>query len=240
MGVLAGWHTATVLGAQRVTPGGRLLILDVPGWPGNLPGQHLDVRLTAEDGYQAVRSYSMASYGPGRTIELAVDRLPDGEVSPYLVDEVRPGDQFEVKGPIGFYFVWRPEQPEPVQLIAGGSGVVPLMAMARAHRDAGSSAPFRMLYSVRSAVDAYYAEELTSLVDDRFTLDWVYTRRAPAGGTHGVGRITAESLAAGTLSPSLAPTVYVCGANGFVETAASALVAMGHEPQRIRTERYGG
>lgn len=240
MGVLDGWHTATVLGAQRITPAGRVLILDVPGWPGNLPGQHLDVRLTAEDGYQAVRSYSMASYGPARTVELAVDRLPDGEVSPYLVDELRPGDQFEVKGPIGFYFVWRQQQDEPVQLIAGGSGVVPLMAMARAHRDAGSSAPFRLLYSVRSPQDAYYADELTSLVDDRFTLDWVYTRRAPGGGTSGVGRITVESLATSTLSPSVAPTVYVCGATGFVETAASALVALGHDPLRIKTERYGG
>jgi ferredoxin-NADP reductase len=229
-----------VLGAQKVTPEGRVLILDVPGWPGSLPGQHLDVRLTAEDGYQAVRSYSMASYGSGATIELAVDRLVDGEVSPYLVDELRPGDQFEVKGPIGFYFVWRPEQDEPVQLVAGGSGVVPLMAMARAHRDADSHAPFRLLYSVRSPEDAYYADELTSLVDDRFALDWVYTRRAPGGGTLGVGRITAELIAATTLPPAAQPTVYVCGATGFVETAASALVAIGHDPQRVKTERYGG
>jgi ferredoxin-NADP reductase len=229
-----------VLGAQRVTPDGRVLLLDVPGWPGSLPGQHLDVRLTAEDGYQAVRSYSMASYGPTGTIELAVDRLPDGEVSPYLVDELRPGDRFEVKGPIGLYFVWRPQQDEPVQLVAGGSGVVPLMAMARAHRDADSRSPFRLLYSVRSPEDAYYADELTSLVDDRFTLDWVYTRRAPGGGTQGVGRVTAELIAGQTLPPSLRPTVYVCGATGFVETAARSLVAVGHDPQRIKTERYGG
>ncbi|AQA06015.1 oxidoreductase [Mycobacterium sp. MS1601] len=212
------------------TPEGRVITLDVPGWPGSLAGQHVDIRLTAEDGYQAVRSYSLASYGPSQQMELAVDRLPDGEVSPYLVDDARPGDQLEVKGPIGGYFVWRPTQSEPIQLIAGGSGVVPLMAMIRAHRDSGNSAEMRLLYSVRNAAHAYFAEELAATTDLR--LHWQYTATA--------GRVNADVLAARTISAELEPTVYVCGSNGFVELVATLLVRGGHDPRRIRTERYGG
>jgi ferredoxin-NADP reductase len=238
--VVGGWNTATVRAAHMAIPNGRLLTLDVPDWTGSLPGQHLDLRLTAEDGYQAVRSYSMASYGPTTVVELAVDRLPDGEVSPYLVDDLQPGDQFEVKGPLGGYFVWRDIQPEPVQLVAGGSGVVPLMAMARAHRDSGSAAPFRMLYSVRTAGHAYYADELATLVDERFTLDWVYTGRVPDGWGRPAGRIDRDILEALTIDASEQPTVYICGATGFVETAASLMVKLGHHPTRIKTERYGG
>jgi len=231
---------ATVRAAEMAIPNGRVLTLDVPEWTGSLPGQHLDLRLTAEDGYQAVRSYSLASYGETTKVELAVDRLPDGEVSPYLVDELAPGDQFEVKGPLGGYFVWRPKQTEPVQLVAGGSGVVPLMAMARAHRDAGSPAPFRLLYSVRSAEHAYYADELAGLVGERFTLDWVYTGRAPDGWSGPMGRINRAIIESQTTPAAERPTVYICGATGFVETAASIMVKLGHDPMRIKTERFGG
>jgi ferredoxin-NADP reductase len=237
--VVAGWRAGTVREAMRVTPSGRVLAVDVPGWPGNLPGQHLDLRLTAEDGYQAVRSYSIASYGPDPSVELAVDELPDGEVSPYLVEDVLPGDELEVRGPLGGYFLWRAEQSEPVQLIAGGSGVVPLVAMVRAHRDLGSAAPFRLLYSVRSPDDAYYPEELSTAVGDHFTLDWAYTRRAPEGSPP-PGRVTRETLEARTIPPQDRPTVYVCGPTGFVEVVASTLVSLGHDPGLIRTERFGG
>ncbi|MDQ1531100.1 MAG: hypothetical protein QOE37_1205 [Microbacteriaceae bacterium] len=240
MVVVGGWKVGTVRTATMATPSGRLLTLDVPEWPGNLPGQHLDLRLTAEDGYQAVRSYSIASYGPGPSIELAVDEIPDGEVSPYLVEDVRPGDQLEVRGPLGAYFVWHAEQADPVQLIAGGSGVVPLVAMARAHRDSGSAAPFRMLYSVRAPEDAYFAAELAAHVDDRFSLDWLYTRATPPGWPVPARRIDREALDRVTIPPADSPLVYVCGPTGFVETTASLLVAIGHDPARVRTERFGG
>ncbi|CAN5343988.1 ferredoxin reductase [soil metagenome] len=234
----ADWFEATVLDARMATPDGRLLTLAVPGWPGSAAGQHVDVRLTAEDGYQAVRSYSMATSGPSTQLELAVDRLPDGEVSPYLVDDIMVGDQLEVKGPIGGYFVWRPTQSEPVQLIAGGSGVVPLMAMARAHRDAGSTSAMRMLYSVRTPAHAYFADELAGL--DNLTLAWTYTAAAPQGWTGRLGRIDADTVATAVLGVDQSPTVYVCGSNGFVEHVASLLVRAGHHPGRVRTERYGG
>ena len=236
----ADWFVGTVTEATMLTRTGRRLLVDVPGWPGNRPGQHLDLRLTAEDGYQAVRSYSIASFGPGQAVELAVDELPDGEVSPYLVEDVLVSDQLEVRGPLGGYFVWDAEQPEPVQLIAGGSGIVPLVAMARAHHAAASATPFRLLYSVRTPADAYFADELLSLVDPSFALDWVYTRETPSGWPRPAGRVTRELLAETTLPASDAPTVYVCGPTGFVEATAKALVALGHDPQRIRTERFGG
>jgi ferredoxin-NADP reductase len=226
--------------AMRVTPQGRVLVLDVPEWPGNLAGQHLDLRLTAEDGYQAVRSYSIASFGPGTTVELAVDQVPDGEVSPYLVEDVEPGDMLEVRGPLGNFFVWRDTQTESVQLIAGGSGIVPLVAIARAHRAAASAAKFRMLYSVRAPEDAYYASELESLVDDRFALDWVYTRTAPVGFARTAGRISRADIEASTLPVSDNPLVYVCGPTGFVEAVARILVDLGHPAERIKTERFGG
>jgi len=236
--VSSDWFEATVLDGRMATPNGRLLTLEVPDWPGCEAGQHVDVRLTAEDGYQAVRSYSLATTGPSAQLELAVDRLPDGEVSPYLVDDIRAGDQVEVKGPIGGYFVWRPTQSEPVQLIAGGSGVVPLTAMARAHRDVGATSELRLLYSVRTPAYAYYAEELAGMANLR--LDWVYTLAGPEGWTGSLGRVNAATVAESVLSADLSPTVYVCGSNGFVELVASLLVRAGHEPARVRTERYGG
>ncbi|WP_129336410.1 ferredoxin reductase [Cellulomonas endophytica] len=237
---MSGWLAARVAEVVPASASGRVLVLDVPGWPGNLAGQHLDLRLTAEDGYQAVRSYSVASVGAGERVELAVDEVPDGEVSPYLVQDVRPGDVLEVRGPLGRYFVWQPEDPGPVQLVAGGSGVVPLVAMVRAHAAARSPAPFRLLCSVRTPADAFYRPELEALVDDAFRLDWVWTRAAPPGWPGTPGRLTAAGLAAAALPPEAGPTVYVCGPTGFVEAAASLLVAAGHPPGRIRTERFGG
>lgn len=214
-------------------------MLDVPGWGGNVAGQHLDLRLTAPDGYQAVRSYSVASAGTGNRIELAVDRLPDGEVSPYLVDEIRVGDEIEVRGPLGGWFVWKPEQTEPVQLIGGGSGVVPLVAMIRSHTASESPAPFRLLYSVRTLEDAFFREELAER-SPGLVVTWLFTRRAPDGWPRRAGRINAADLQAATFPPGRSPSVFVCGPTGFVETVASALVELGHDPQRVKTERFGG
>lgn len=234
------WLNARVVETRPATPHGRVLRLHVDGWPGNLAGQHVDVRLTAEDGYQAVRSYSLASSGDSDRLELAVDELPDGEVSPYLVEDVRTGDELEVRGPIGAYFVWTPERPEPVQLIAGGSGVVPLVAIARLHASSASVAPMRMLYSVRSDDDAFYGDELAALACEAFTLDWAYTRTAPPDSPRPAGRVDAATIAGSTIPASENPTVYVCGPTGFVEAVADLLVAAGHSPDRIRTERFGG
>jgi ferredoxin-NADP reductase len=175
------WKVGVVVSVNTETPTARSIMIDVPGWGGNLAGQHLDLRLSAPDGYQAVRSYSVASAGPGERLELAVDRLPDGEVSPYLVDELQVGDELEIRGPLGGWFVWRPEQTGPVQLIGGGSGIVPLMAMARAHAASASTARFKLLYSVRSPHDVFFAEELAGLSSENFEVTWVYTRATPAG-----------------------------------------------------------
>jgi ferredoxin-NADP reductase len=230
----------TVTDARTETPTGRSLTIAVDGWPGNLAGQHLDLRLTAPDGYQAVRSYSIASVGDAPVVELAVDRLPTGEVSPYLVDDVLPGDQLEVRGPLGRWFVWTPEDTRPVQLIAGGSGVVPLVAMARAHAASRSSAPFRLLYSVRSPDDRFFAEELASLESEFFRVDVVYTRQAPPGWPTRPGRVTRDVIAAATIPATDRPGVFVCGPTGFVEAVARSLVDLGHEPQNVKTERFGG
>jgi ferredoxin-NADP reductase len=237
---VSGWVVGTVVEATTATPTGRVITLDVPGWGGNIAGQHVDVRLTAEDGYQATRSYSIASAGPEPRIELAVDKLPDGEVSPYLVDDLIVGDQVELRGPLGGWFVWREGDEGPVQLIAGGSGVVPLVAMARAHAASGSGAPFRMLYSVREPADAFFADELATLANDTFALDWVYTRTPPAGFARPKGRITADDVARLTIPATENPTVFVCGPTGFVETVAKHLVDLGHPPERVKTERFGG
>jgi ferredoxin-NADP reductase len=242
----AGWHVGTVVAARRETPNASRLELEVDGWPGNAAGQHLDVRLTAPDGYSATRSYSIASSGPGSRVVLAVDKLPDGEVSPFLVDEVRQGDMVEVHGPLGAFFVWMPAaetgMTRPVQLIAGGSGVVPLFAIASAHAASDDPAPFRLLYSVRTPDDVYFADELAGLAaaSAPLQLDFVYTRRAPEGWPTAPGRITLEALEAAVLPAAERPLVYVCGSTGFVERVADWLVGLGHDPQSIRTERYGG
>lgn len=225
--------------ARSETSTGRSILLDVPGWGANLAGQHLDIRVTAPDGYQAVRAYSVASAGPGDRIELAVDRFEGGEVSPYLVDELTVGDQLEVRGPLGGWFVWRPEQGGPVQLIGGGSGIVPLMAMIRSHRSSGSDAPFRLLYSVRSDEDAFFRRELAQ-PDPALEITWAYTRRPPQGWSRPAGRVGTADLSAYAFPVNLAPAVFVCGPTGFVESVASGLVALGHDANFIKTERFGG
>ena len=236
----AAWHAATVAEVHPETSSARRLILDVPTWPGNDAGSHLDVRLTAPDGYQAQRSYSVASSGPSTRVVLAVDELPDGEVSPYLVRDVMVGDQLEVHGPLGAYFVWRPpaagEAAAPVQLIAGGSGVVPLFAMLSAHAAAGDASEFKLLYSVRTPGDAFFRDELAATM----AVDYIYTREVPDGWPTPAGRITKAALQASTFPPERSPRVYVCGPTPFVETVADWLIELGHATTSIRTERFGG
>jgi ferredoxin-NADP reductase len=231
------WLVGTVVSTQRQTETARSIVLDVPGWTNSTAGQHVDVRLTAPDGYQAVRAYSLASTGPGSRVELAVDLIEDGEVSPYLVGELREGDQLELRGPLGRWFVWKPALLDPVQLVAGGSGVVPLLAMVRAHAAAGSTAPMQLLYSVREPGDVFFAAELA-----RYPMDvtFVYTRETPPGWPSPPGRITRDLFAAATIHPKERPAVFVCGPTGFVETAADFLVDLGHDPRAVKTERFGG
>ena len=236
------WRAATVAGSRWETPTARTLTLDVPDWPGHLPGQHVDVRLTAPDGYRAQRSYSIASAWTGDgPVELTVQRLDDGEVSPYLTDELTDGDQLELRGPVGGWFVWR-QQPAPVLLLAGGSGVVPLMAMIRARGAARGRQPFRLIYSVRTPQDALYSEELARRVRDDPGLDvrYVYTRETPDGWPEPAKRISVATVNSHGWPPDFGPDCFVCGPTSFVETAADILVALGHDPRKIRTERFGG
>jgi ferredoxin-NADP reductase len=237
------WRVATVVEARQETPSARTLVLDVPGWAGHRPGQHADVRLTAPDGYRAQRSYSIASaWTEDARVELTVQRLDDGEVSPYLTDTVEVGDQIELRGPVGGWFVWRDQEPAPVLLVAGGSGVVPLMAMIRQRALTGARQPFRLIYSVRSPEDACFADELRRRVRDDAGLDvhWVYTRKAPDGWPAPPKRIDVAVLNSHGWPPDFGADCFVCGPTSFVETAADILVALGHEPRRIRTERFGG
>jgi ferredoxin-NADP reductase len=216
----------------------RTLELDVPGWAGHRAGQHVDVRLTAEDGYQAERSYSIAS-APGEPVALTIERLDDGEVSPYLVDEAREGDGFEVRGPIGGYFVWEPGDPAPVLLVAGGSGVVPLMSMARTRSRAGETAPMRLLYSSRSLEDVIYRDELEALPGNGFEVVHTLTREQPPGWSGYSRRIDPELLAEVAWPAGDEPRVFVCGSTRFVDAAADGLVGLGYDPRWIRTERFG-
>jgi len=213
----------------------------VDAWAGHLPGQHIEVRLTAEDGYQTARSYSLAAPAAGDRLEITVQRADGGEVSPFLTDELGVGDRVEVRGPLGGWFVWRPADPGPVLLVAGGSGVVPLMAMIRA-RAGVSRAPFRLIYSVRTPDDRIYAAELRRRAADDGGLDvaYVYTREAPAGGSRPPGRIGADDLVVHGWPPDFEPACYVCGPTPLVEAVAGLLVGWGHHPERIRTERFGG
>jgi ferredoxin-NADP reductase len=235
------WRVATVLAVRDETATARTIVLDIPGWPGHRPGQHVDVRLTAPDGYSAQRSYSIASAPAGTGLELTVQRLADGEVSPYLAQTLAAGDPLELRGPIGGWFVWDPAAAAPVLLVAGGSGVVPLMAMIRTRAAQRSRAPFRLVYSVRSPDTALYAAELAQLQEAAGGpgVTWVYTRSAAAGSAAPTGRISAGVLASGGWPPGQRPAVFVCGPTGFVEAAADLLVAAGHDPRQIRTERFG-
>ncbi|HEV3287518.1 MAG TPA: ferredoxin reductase [Streptosporangiaceae bacterium] len=239
------WRVAMVAAVRDETPTARTLMLAVPGWPGHRPGQHVDVRLTAPDGYSAQRSYSIASAaGHGElasSLELTVQWLADGEVSPYLTQTLAVGDPLELRGPIGGWFVWDPDDPGPVLLVAGGSGIVPLMAMIRARALAGRRSPFRLIYSVRDPGAALYAAELAERAQagDGLTVSYVYTRAAPAGSGLPTGRISGGIIAAAGFPPGQSPAVFVCGPTGFVEAAADLLTGAGHDPRAIRTERFG-
>jgi len=235
------WRLARVAEIKPETPRVASLALDVPSWDGHLPGQHVDLRLTAEDGYQAERSYSIASAPDGQRVELTVEHLDDGEVSPYLADEVQEGDQLELRGPIGLYFVWQPGLGGPLLLVAGGSGVVPLMAMLRHRAASGSRVPTRLLYSSRTLEDVIYREELEGLAaaGDGLTVTHTLTRAQPPGWQGYNRRIDAAMLKEVGWPPDERPLAYVCGPTRLVEAVADDLVALGHDPFRVKTERFG-
>jgi ferredoxin-NADP reductase len=236
------WRLAELLERVPETAGVQTLVLDVPGWAGHAAGQHVDVRLTAEDGYQAQRSYSIASPPGSERLELTVERLEDGEVSPFLTDVLEPGERFELRGPVGGYFVWDAASPGPLHLVGGGSGIVPLMAMLRHRAATGAPAPATLLYSARSYEDLIYREELERLAtadeegpDVRYTL----TRSRPEGWTGYDRRVDGAMLAEVFGGPAAGATAFVCGPTSFVEAAADELVALGYEAGRVRTERFG-
>ena len=231
------WQVAETVEVVPETPRVKTIRLDLPEWPGHLPGQHVDIRLTAEDGYQAQRSYSIASAPAASQLELTVERIDDGEVSPYLTDELRPGDRFELRGPVGGYFVWEPSQGGPLLLVAGGSGVVPFRAMLRHLVAEGGGVPATLLLSSRTWDDVIYREELAAL--DGIRVVHTLTREHPDDWTGYARRVDAEMLAETGPAAAERPHVYVCGPTPFVETVAGALVELGHDPSRIRTERFG-
>ena len=233
------WQLGTVIELVEETARAKSIVLDVPDWPGHRAGQHVDVRLTAEDGYQAQRSYSIASAPGDNGVVLTVELLEDGEVSPYLVEELRPGDQLELRGPVGGYFVWEAELGGPVLLVAGGSGVVPFRSIVRHRAEVDSDVPLRLLYSARSLDDVLYREELERLAASGLDVHLTLTRAWPEGWQGYRGRIDGELLADVAWPPDERPLVYVCGPTAFVETAASTLVELGYDAARIRTERFG-
>ena len=231
------WQTATVGAVVNQTPTARTLLLDVADWPGHRAGQHVDIRLTAEDGYQAERAYSIAS-APGEPLAITVERLEDGEVSPYLTQESQPGDLLEVRGPIGGYFVWQPAFGGPLLLLAGGSGIVPLRAILRYRALLGSSVPTRLLYSSRRLEDVIYRDELSVRLEG-LKVSYTLTRSQPAGWA-GYARRVDEAMLADVAWPAAdKPLAYVCGPTSFVETVAAGLVGLGYPPVRVRTERFG-
>jgi len=235
------WLVSEVVSRVDETARVRSLVLDCPDWPGHQPGQHVDIRLTAVDGYQAQRSYSIATPADGNRVTVTVERIDGGEVSPYLVDELQVGDRLELRGPIGGWFVWKPALGGPLLLAAGGSGLVPLMAMVRARVAAGSDAPVRLLVSARTAEDVIYAAELGTISGGRVGVDVVQTltRAQPPGWSGYRRRVDREMIAEVAWPVADKPRCYVCGPTGFVETVASTLVEIGHDPQNIRTERFG-
>ena len=235
------WLVARLADTRDETATARTLILEVPGWPGHLPGQHIDVRLTAEDGYSTQRSYSIASAPAGSRLELTVQRLDDGEVSPYLAGVLSRGDPLELRGPVGGYFAWHPADPAPVLLIGGGSGVIPLMAMARTRIASGSKAPMRLIYSTRSRDTLLYAAELERIAagGSGLSVDVVYTRAAPPGTRGRTGRLDSDRLAALAGPRDAGAACFVCGPTGFVESIADLLTSQGMDPRQVRTERFG-
>jgi ferredoxin-NADP reductase len=235
------WRLGEVVETVSETPRTRSLVMDVPGWEGHRPGQHVDLRLTAEDGYQAERSYSIASPPEQPRLVLTVERLDEGEVSPYLVDELRVGDRVELRGPIGGYFTWTVQAGGPPLLVAGGSGVVPLMAMIRHRAAAKSDVPARLLYSSRSYEEIIYRGELDSLtaVAQSFEVVHTLTRAQPSGWTGYRRRIDHEMLREIAWPAEKRPIAFICGPTRLVESVATALVELGHEAGRIKTERFG-
>ncbi len=235
------WQLATVDAFTDETPQVRTLRLSVPGWPGHLAGQHLDVRLTAEDGYQAEREYSVAS-APGEPVAITVERLDDGEVSPYLTQDLRVGGQIEIRGPVGGYFVWRPEDGGPLLLVAGGSGVVPLRAMLRHRQRSASVAPARLVYSARTRADIIYSAELMQFQQGSASADVVVTltREKPPGWAGPTGRVDEALLRKVAWPADQQPLAYVCGPTAFAESVSAALIGLGYPPQRVRIERFGG
>jgi ferredoxin-NADP reductase len=234
------WQLGEVAELVDETPRVKTVVLDVPDWPGHRAGQHVDVRLTAEDGYQAQRSYSIASAPEDERLAITVERLEDGEVSPYLAEELVVGDKLELRGPIGGYFVWETAQGGPLLLVGGGSGVVPLVAMLRHRAATGATVPTRLLYSARSLEDVIYREELDRLSasDDELDVLYALTREQPAGWTGYARRVDDEILREVAYASGEGPA-FVCGPTRFVETVADGLVAVGYAPERVRTERFG-
>lgn len=236
------WTPSRAVEFVAETPRVRTIVFDVPGWGGHKAGQHVDVRLTAPDGYQAQRSYSIASAPEdGMRVALTVERLDDGEVSAFLVDDVQAGDEIELRGPIGGYFTWDVKDGGPLMLIAGGSGVVPLMAMLRHRAAARAPVPARLLYSSRTIDDVIYHAELQRIAaaDATFTPTLTLTRAQPAGWTGLHRRVDRDMLETVVWPPADTPRVFVCGPTPFVEAVADVLVQLGHAPQRIKTERFG-
>lgn len=235
------WRIAEIVETIVETPRATTLRLTVPGWPGHHPGQHVDIRLTAEDGYEAQRSYSIGSAPEGERVDLTVERLDDGEVSSYLTEALAPGDQVELRGPIGGYFTWEPRDGGPLFLAAGGSGIVPLMAMIRQRAAAGSDIPTRLLLSSRRYIDIIYRDELARLTEQDPTLQVFHTltRAQPPGWTGYSRRIDPAMLTEVAWAPAQQPLCYVCGPTQLVEQVASTLVALGHDPARVKTERFG-
>jgi ferredoxin-NADP reductase len=231
------WQIADVVDVVDETARVRTLGLDVPDWPGHAAGQHLDVRLTAEDGYRAERSYSIAS-APGEPVAITVERLDDGEVSPYLTEELRGGDELELRGPVGGYFVWDVADGGPLLLVAGGSGIVPLRAILRHRQRSGSDAPVRLLYSSRSLDDVIYRDELAEPADGVEVVQTL-TRKQPDGWTGYARRVDIALLGEVAWPAEAEPLAFVCGPTSFVETVASGLVALGYPPTRVKTERFG-
>ncbi|MFE7671306.1 ferredoxin reductase [Streptomyces albidoflavus] len=236
-------RAAVVAEVRRQTADARTLVLTVDGWPGHLAGQYVDLRLTAEDGHQAVRSYSLCAPADGARLEVTVQPVADGEVSPYLAGEVRPGDELELRGPLGDRFVWDPADgvPDPVLLAGGGSGVAPLMAMVRARCGVPAPAPLRLLHSVRAPDQRWYAAELDRLAAEPGgpVVDTVYTREAPPGAVRPPGRLTLPDLERPGWRAEDTPRCFVCGPTAFVEAVVGLLVEAGHPPGRIRAERFG-
>jgi len=235
------WQLGRVVDIVDQTPRAKSLLLDVPGWAGHIAGQHVDIRLTAEDGYQAQRSYSLASPPENPHIVLTLERLDDGEVSPYLTDALQQGDQLELRGPIGGYFTWRAADGGPLLLVGGGSGIVPLMAMLRHRAAQHSTVPTRLLYSSRAFEEIIYRQELAQLAaaDPTLMVRHTLTRRQPPDWVGYRRRIDRAMLAEVAWPPSEQPQALVCGPTALVETVASALVELGHAAQRVKTERFG-